>query len=141
VSNEFNQQAMFETLTLEYLEMGVNMAVSRGELLRPTTPPQLQSMAAMYADQMVASLVFAYAGMKHTYSFRHPATWWEMFKERFYPAWALKRWPVRYAAISVDAWRLWSDLPKHVRDVTNRWGCEVRVVIPRKMDPRFMWGE
>lgn len=25
-----------------------------------------------------------------------PADWWEHFKERWFPQWALKRWPVRY---------------------------------------------
>ena len=25
-----------------------------------------------------------------------PADWWQAFKERWYPAWATKRWPVEY---------------------------------------------
>ena len=28
---------------------------------------------------------------------RYPRDWWEALKERWFPQWALKRWPVRYA--------------------------------------------
>ena len=30
-----------------------------------------------------------------------PATWWDAVKERWYPKWALRRWPVKYQRIDV----------------------------------------
>ena len=34
--------------------------------------------------------------------FKWPATWWDAFKDRWYPQWARDRWPVRYKGISID---------------------------------------
>lgn len=33
--------------------------------------------------------------------FEYPSTWWDALKERWYPAWALRRWP---AARTVVTW-------------------------------------
>lgn len=30
---------------------------------------------------------------------RYPASWWDAVKERFFPAWAYKRWPARYVSL------------------------------------------
>lgn len=34
-----------------------------------------------------------------TVHWRVPSSWWQHFKKDKYPAWALKRWPVRYEKI------------------------------------------
>jgi len=34
--------------------------------------------------------------------YRWPATWRDAFKERWFPAWAKRRWPVRYRKVSID---------------------------------------
>ncbi len=31
-----------------------------------------------------------------------PKTWWEHFKERWFPKWALKKWPVQYDIIWIN---------------------------------------
>lgn len=33
-----------------------------------------------------------------------PADWWEAVKERWFPTWALHRWPVRYRHLSLKAY-------------------------------------
>lgn len=33
---------------------------------------------------------------------RWPKDWWQAFKERWFPSWALKRWPVEYEEIDID---------------------------------------
>jgi len=37
-----------------------------------------------------------------TLSVNFPATWWEAFKKRFFPAWALRRWPVQMATVEQE---------------------------------------
>lgn len=32
----------------------------------------------------------------------YPATWWDAVKDRWYPAWAKKRWPVNYTIHKLD---------------------------------------
>ena len=31
----------------------------------------------------------------------YPKTWWDAFKERFFPCWAVRRWPCEYAEVVV----------------------------------------
>lgn len=54
---------------------------------------------------------------------KHPADWWQAFKKRWFPGWALKRWPVRMEVVrkvqraSCEAWVLYPSLhyrhPEH----------------------------
>lgn len=34
---------------------------------------------------------------------RWPADWWQAVKERWFPGWALRRWPVEYAWATIEA--------------------------------------
>lgn len=38
---------------------------------------------------------YLYGSGKERWRVEYPATWWEHFKQRWFPAWALRRWPVR----------------------------------------------
>jgi hypothetical protein len=41
----------------------------------------------------------------HTVTFdpvSYPATWWQAFKQRFFPSWALNRWPVQLTTVKRD---------------------------------------
>lgn len=33
---------------------------------------------------------------------QYPATWWDAFKERWFPGWARRKWPVNYRKIHID---------------------------------------
>ena len=33
---------------------------------------------------------------------KYPADWWQSFKERWYPNWAKKRWPVCYTVFDIE---------------------------------------
>jgi hypothetical protein len=44
----------------------------------------------------------------------YPATWWEAFKARWFPRWALKRWPVKLTTVRVEARALLPDIPPQV---------------------------
>ena len=35
-----------------------------------------------------------------TLAVEYPATWWQALKQRAFPAWALRRWPVRMATVT-----------------------------------------
>ena len=39
-----------------------------------------------------------------------PADWWQAFKERWFPAWVLKRWPVQYTEYVLRARELYPDV-------------------------------
>ena len=45
-------------------------------------------------DALVVTLVGTLAAESvRDLHFSHPATWWDAFKERWFPGWALQRWP------------------------------------------------
>ncbi len=39
---------------------------------------------------------------------RWPSDWWQAFRERWFPAWWLRRWPVQYKTLQIDkqCWRV-----------------------------------
>lgn len=41
---------------------------------------------------------------------KYPATWWDAFKERWYPAWALLRWPAQHRCHSWKAYHTYPGL-------------------------------
>lgn len=53
-----------------------------------------------FQSQATRDLVYRLVGLVATWRkerlLRVPANWWQHFKQRWFPAWALKRWPVLY---------------------------------------------
>lgn len=47
-------------------------------------------------DDLVFRLVGVVALWKRDRLLKVPANWWQHFKQRWFPRWALKRWPVLY---------------------------------------------
>lgn len=58
-------------------------------------------------EDLVLQLRAYFYGAKD--SIKVPASWWDHFKEAKFPAWALKKWPVKYRTINCQA--LFPDLP------------------------------
>lgn len=55
---------------------------------------------------------------------KYPADWKQAIKERFAPAWALNRWPVKYTEVVITAKELYPSIPvdlhRSVFQVTKR---------------------
>jgi hypothetical protein len=130
---------LYDTLLLQYLQMGINNAISRGELLQYQGFYASERLAPMNADMLVRNFVMTWAGMQSTHSVQYPANWWEAVKERWFPVWAQARWPVRRITWTVDAWRLFRNLPAHVQDAARQWRPELRIVIPKRRPMGDMW--
>lgn len=50
----------------------------------------------------VTAYVYAMPGQRIEIHKRWPADWWQAFRERWVPAWWLRRWPVQYERVDVD---------------------------------------
>jgi len=46
---------------------------------------------------------------------RWPKDWWQAFKDRWFPAWALKRWPVQWETIDIDQ-QIYQAVCPHIQD-------------------------
>ena len=64
----------------------------------------------------------------------YPATWWQHFKQRFYPEFAKRRWPVKMANInSSHTFRTVALLPDFKYNPPN--GCGERFIVRTYADP------
>lgn len=63
--------------------------------------PSLE-IAKLAHQSFVQAIITWQAARRRLGEYRWPATWRDAFKERWFPAWAKKRWPVRYQTIAVD---------------------------------------
>lgn len=68
----------------------------------------------------------------------YPATWWQAFKQRFFPRWAIKRWPVQLTVVKrpdvvVEAEALFPELVP----MKGQSYCAVRFYAspPRQVEP------
>jgi len=59
-----------------------------------------------------------------TYEFKAPRDWWQAVKERFAPAWFLKRYPIAYRRETVDLNVEYPDL--RIPDQRHRFSVVVR---------------
>lgn len=87
---------------LEIVERRARFAISKHEL------PNIEVAVRGLDDGLigcVADFIHRAPGAKEERvieeSVKYPATWWEHVKERWAPAAALRRWPVRYASRDV----------------------------------------
>jgi hypothetical protein len=60
----------------------------------------------------------------------YPADWWQAFKDRWFPAWAKRRWPVGYVTVVLDARILYPELKISLPD-------QPHVLIPSKTTERW----
>ena len=67
--------------------------------------------------------------------FMHPRDWWEAFKERWFPKWALRRWPV---VQTVHEWSGEDIYPEYRDQIRARMGVPYRMIC---LDSRPVWGE
>jgi len=77
-------------------ESDIRMAIARVDV-------DIDEYAAFTADEMLIRLKAVVLGEHiETQAARYPKDWKEAVKERFFPEWALKRWPVRYTVKVFD---------------------------------------
>jgi hypothetical protein len=99
-----NQQIANETVALLKHRIGMNQRLPKGLMdMRMTV------WADVAAEEWVASLrAFFWTRPIGRHEVRYPTTWWDAFKDRWFPKWALARWPVAW---TVDRFEAFHDYP------------------------------
>lgn len=65
---------------------------------------ELHQFEDMAAQQMVHRLMAKVASKKYDVkTVRFPSDWWQAAKRRFFPVWALAKWPVQYTEVTMEA--------------------------------------
>jgi len=93
------------TFTLELIKVAVTQAVDE-KLICANVDWLPDHMAGRFIMQVDGFLLGERMPEK---TIRHPADWWQAFKARWFPAWALRRWPaiesvhhIRFSVIYPD---------------------------------------
>lgn len=64
-----------------------------------------------HAERLVLQLSAKVASKKYAAkTVSYPATWWEFFKHRWFPLRWLKRWPVKFAEVTLEASAYYPDI-------------------------------
>lgn len=82
---------------------------------------EIQSWADDITESLIVELDTYFVGMagdRVCVLRRWPQTWWDAVKERWFPVWAKRRWPVQYEVIDIDE-PLYSAVCPHV-DVPDK---------------------
>lgn len=83
-----------KTVTLAVEQYVVNHLV-HGDYVFATRPRVAVRRLAEHVGALCVQMIQDVAVQRIPEVVRYPADWWEAFKARWFPAWALARWPVR----------------------------------------------
>lgn len=66
--------------------------------------------------------------------FSHPTDWWQAFKARWFPRWALRRWPARMVSHRIEKMAIYPEIP--IPHGTGHYAC-----IPLLRDYQREWSD
>ena len=89
------EEAEYYELRLHFEKFMVRSMVTE-DLLQHSAIPSSQIVEGMVGRELIFELT-RFMAFRDSRSFSHPTTWWDAFKERWFPTWALARWPAEYS--------------------------------------------
>src|SRR3989304_4837771 len=87
------------------------VAVFTEEMIAAIPEVDLENMAYARGELMARAILRLVHQKVDVIESRYPASWWDAFKERWYPTWAKKRWPVEYTVRQWQISALYPTLP------------------------------
>ena len=111
------EQVNYRTVELEKFKL-VALQYLDEKLADFGEPPKLDISAhtSFMLDQLVLRLQQCVWGREvERQECQWPADWWQALKERWFPAWAKKRWPIEYKRVVITARELYPQMafPPH----------------------------
>jgi hypothetical protein len=111
VANIYTDPRYFETLARRTIELERIQFASDYEIDAEVLAMRTDlHTAATYAGNQLARIYHHVYGRRSSQVVEYPATWLDAFKLRFFPAWALKRWPAELTRVEVHAQALFPDV-------------------------------
>lgn len=89
-----------DQIVLERFRVAVSREIAATDLL---IEPKVTLRPAWDVNCLIVILTGFLYGERIESGYRKwPKTWWDAFKERWFPVWACKRWPVVYTELTFD---------------------------------------
>jgi len=89
-------------LTLQKELVRVRQRVSPG-MLEELNDLNVDVFTDLLGDMVITLHAHVFSRRVADTTVRYPATWWDALKARWFPAWVLRRWPVRETAVTFTA--------------------------------------
>ena len=102
-----------ETVTLERMRIAATMQISKDLVEHFAMPPKVDiaSGVDLISNAITLRVVqMVYGRTMEEVRAEYPVDWWQAFKERWFPAWAKKRWPVEWVRVRLEAKELYPKL-------------------------------
>lgn len=103
---------MVDNVTLEKIRFGVHAHISKH--INEARVDIVEILNDMFTVE-VKGFVWG-EKVDRIVMFEYPATWWQMFKQQYFPEWILERFPVRMQRKYADIYALYPDLKLDVAD-------------------------
>ena len=105
----FETSARTRHVDLERIDYRHSLEFSRAEQ-SILTRAQWHEFTELAAHNAVRMLTYHVYGRRKIETVEYPATWWDALKLRWFPRWALRRWPAQYAKVEIRAEALFPEL-------------------------------
>ncbi|NIR18000.1 MAG: hypothetical protein GWN86_30505 [Desulfobacterales bacterium] len=103
--NSKDVEPIIEKFYLERLKIGAR-CIASGEIIAAmqVNPASVKAFADIMSDNVILDFVHYFAAQSlGQIEEKYPADWWQAFRERFFPKWWLKRWPVKHKVVKIEA--------------------------------------
>lgn len=99
------QAIQTETITADLIRFHVGRIMLRCKIGQEILGAQLEVIVQQELDQIALQVTRSFAAVGRQMVSVHrswPATWWDAFKERWFPGWWLRRWPAEYQKLDIE---------------------------------------
>ena len=95
-----------KTATLEKIRFAINIDIAEDfGGAAATVTQEIDDKIGFICDTVVYQLrthLIGLADEKHVLSVSHPNGWFQMFKDQYFPLWALEKWPVKHTTTTTS---------------------------------------
>jgi hypothetical protein len=103
-----NERMELTEVQLKRMELVILQYISKELAAEVGISPEVNCFLEGMAQDVVVRIKVAVLGREmEREEATYPANWWQAVKERWMPAWAKKRWPVKYRKIVLTAMELY----------------------------------
>jgi hypothetical protein len=100
-SELWNKPYKVNRLVLDRLQFSLSYYLSQELQKEMAISPQV--LAEMIGEQIVYKIRFFLYGKKIKTTVHYPRDWWEAFKDRWFPQWLKRKYPVQYQVIQLTS--------------------------------------
>jgi hypothetical protein len=112
---------MLSDVMLKKLSFACERRLATDYLEQFAIPTQVSVVADITAEHAVITLTqYIYGETLEDARAEYPSDWWQAFKQRWFPAWLLQRYPVKVRVVEIEVVALYPSIsapgyPSHIK--------------------------